>query len=64
MGIYKFTSLILGGQNQYSGKGGEAAKNLIELYPDSSASKCFFNLAEKACKNQPDKSSRGNIHFF
>jgi len=25
---------------------------------------CFFNLAEKACKNQPDMSSRGNIHFF
>jgi len=39
-------------------------KTLIELYPDSPASKCFFNLAEKTCKNQPDTSSRGNIHFF
>ena len=39
-------------------------KVLIELYPDSPASKCFFNLAEKVCKNQPDTSSDGNICFF
>jgi len=39
-------------------------KTLIELYPDSPASKCFFNLAEKVCKNQPDTSSDGNICFF
>jgi flagellar biosynthesis protein FlhG len=39
-------------------------KALIELYPDSPASKCFFNLAEKVCKNQPNTESRGNIRFF
>ena len=39
-------------------------KALIELYPDSPASKCFFNQAEKVCKNQPDTSSDGNICFF
>ena len=39
-------------------------KALIELYPDSPASKCFYDLAEKVCENQPNKSSRGNIRFF
>ena len=39
-------------------------KALIELYPDSPASKCFFNLAEKVCENQPNTSSEGNICFF
>jgi flagellar biosynthesis protein FlhG len=39
-------------------------KALIELYPKSPASKCFFELADKVCKNQPNTSSRGNILFF
>ena len=39
-------------------------KALTELYPDSPASKCFYDLAEKVCENQPNTSSRGNIRFF
>ena len=39
-------------------------KALIELYPHSSASKCFYELAKKVCENRPTASSRGNISFF
>ena len=51
-------------RDEYMVKAVRQQRALIELYPESPASKCFFDLAEKVCENQPSAFSRGNIHFF
>ncbi len=39
-------------------------KALVARYPDSPASRCFFELAKKVCENRPAVTSGGNIRFF
>jgi len=51
-------------QDEHIVKAVRRQKALIELYPNSPASKSFFDLAKKVCENQPNVSSRGSIRFF
>jgi len=51
-------------QDEHVVKAVRRQKALIELYPNSPASRCFYDLAKKVCENQPDTNSRGNIRFF
>jgi flagellar biosynthesis protein FlhG len=39
-------------------------KALVTLYPQAAASRCFYDLAKKVCKNRPATGSGGNIRFF
>ncbi len=39
-------------------------KAMVNLYPQSPASKCLLRVAEKICQEKPESDGRGSIEFF
>ena len=51
-------------RDEHVAKSVRQQKALVARYPDSPASRCFFELANKVCEHQPAGTSGGNIRFF
>ena len=51
-------------RDEHIAKAVRQQKALVERYPDSPASQCFLELANKVCEHQPENVAGGNIRFF
>ena len=51
-------------RDEHIAKSVRQQKALVERYPDSPASQCFLELANKVCEHQPENVAGGNIRFF
>jgi flagellar biosynthesis protein FlhG len=51
-------------RDEHVSKSVRQQKALVARYPDSPASQCFYELANKVCEQQPASTAGGNIRFF